>query len=325
MAEENWRDEAPPCCRAETADDLEMATDASLSRFRRSVIFSSHCNASFASTNELTTCPEQPTDCDRFDEWVRPNLMTTLVQFITAAAILLSSDSMLVDSAGNDRGRVAKIVSLSKNLAVASCDLASIDATVRDNRSSSFPIARTFRYDFTSWVAQFANATDPLQLTALLAQQARKTFADYGLLISARAFQPRSLLAEFYVAGYTAESMPIINKIAVPLDWSNAKVLDPQVEQSSPAPGDLKTWWFNAACKHDAIAKITQRAGEPYLRIREREPELTEKLLGGRNLTTEEAKQLSVSLITIESEFSPSQVGLPVQTVELDKHIVKTK
>src|SRR5260370_13434223 len=119
--------------------------------------------------------------------------MSTIVQIVTASAIILAADSKMVDTSNNTLGHVTKIVSLSPTVAVAACDLFKADATVTDD--SFFP-PRTYElnYNFVDWVKQFANFSDPIKATNSIADSARKTFANFGFLIAAKACKTTSVL-----------------------------------------------------------------------------------------------------------------------------------
>ena len=121
------------------------------------------------------------------------------------------------------------------------------------------------------------------------------------------------------MAGYNAEAVAMINKIVVPLDWDNARVLEPTVEVINPIPGRDPTWKFNAGCAHDAISSVTKKEGIPYARARQLELALLDKLFAAQDFTIDEAKRLVMALITVESEFTPAVVGLPVQIVVIEK------
>lgn len=247
--------------------------------------------------------------------------MTTMIQIVTAGAIILASDSKMADDSAKDLGVVDKIVTLSKTTAIANCDAAKIDATVIDSRT--FPFREyQFKYDFLSWANQFAGISNPVLVTAAVASAARGTFSNFGLLIQAKAFKQRATLATYYVAGYTEQAAPVINKITIALDWANAVVREPQIESAHPVPGQDPFWGFRTGCTHEIIDRVLRKDGAPYQRARELESALLDKLLSAQDLKVDEAKRLAGALITVESEFNPSYVGLPVRFVVIDKPVL---
>jgi hypothetical protein len=244
--------------------------------------------------------------------------MTTLIQIVTAAAIILASDSKEVDDPDGNLNQTMKMALLSKTTAVADCNLSKLDTT--SNRSLP-----AIKYDFRTWVQQFADITDPIQLTEAIAEEAKKTFEDVGPIIQKQLFKKRENLTDFYVAGYSSGAIPVIIKIGIPLDWENAKVLDPTIElryppSSDPAWFGNAGWWFvNAGCKHDAIDRAEKKDGPPYARLRKLEPDLSDKLIDKKDLTVEEAKRLASALVAVQAEFTPADVGPPVQIIQVDK------
>jgi N-terminal region of glycosyl transferase group 7 len=244
--------------------------------------------------------------------------MTTLIQIVTAAAIILASDSKEIDDPDGNLNQTTKMALLSKTTAVADCNLSKLDTS--SNRSLP-----AIKYDFRTWVQQFADITDPIQLTEAIAEEAKKTFEDVGPIIQKQLFKKRENLTDFYVAGYSSGAIPVIIKIDIPLDWENAKVLDPTIElryppSSDPAWFGNAGWWFvNAGCKHDAIDRAEKKDGPPYARLRKLEPGLTDKLIDKKDLTVEEAKRLASALVAVQAESTPADVEPPVQIIQVDK------
>jgi hypothetical protein len=245
--------------------------------------------------------------------------MSTLIQIVTASAIILAADSKMVDTYSNTLGHVTKIVSLSPTVAVAGCDLFKADATVTDD-SFSPPRIYELNYNFVDWAKQFADFSDPIEATNSIAEGARKTFANFGFLIAAKAFRKRSFLAEYYVAGYTAQSIPLIFKISIPIDWENAKILDPQIQTIFPVSNTRHlTGFVGAGCTHNAIDRVFRKDGEPYKRATMLQATLFDKLFAQQDLTIDEAQRLATALVTVEAEFTPNTVGLPAKTVVIAK------
>jgi hypothetical protein len=249
---------------------------------------------------------------------------TSMVQIVTPKAIILASDSKMVDNSYNDLGNVEKIVRVSKTIAVASCDMAKIDDSVNQTKVPLLPRVYNFKYDFTIWIREIQPAGDVLVFTNQVAEAAKTNFADYGVLVRANAFSRRPLLVEYYVAGYSSDGTAQIRKITLPVDWDNAVILDPVVEIRHPLGRD-PTFGFNAGCVHQAIDQVISKSGEPYKRAQELAKEPLDKLLGALDLTIGEAETLANALITVESEFSPLFVGLPVQTIVIEKPSVTPK
>jgi hypothetical protein len=241
-----------------------------------------------------------------------------MVQIVTPGAIILASDSKMVDSSNRNLGSTEKIVQLNKNLAVASCDMSRVNVSVTDSNPLLIsPREYNFNYDFRSWIRSIPPAGDVLVFTDQVAATTKRDFADYGLLVRANAFSRRSLLVEYYVAGYS-DGIAQIRKITLPIDWDNAVVMGPIVETRF-STGKDPTFGFNAGCVHQAIDQVIHKSGLPYARAQNLAKEPLDKMLGALDLTIEEAKALATALITVESEFSPEVVGLPVQTVVIEK------
>ena len=126
------------------------------------------------------------------------------------------------------------------------------------------------------------------------------------------------------MAGYNDQRNPILNKIVVPVDWASARVLVPQISIIPISPSN--PWYFNAECSHHAIDQVVKKkSGAPYERARAIEPVLLDKLLSAQDLTIDEAKRLAIALVTVEAEFTPSFVGLPVHVVVIEKPISGSK
>jgi hypothetical protein len=65
--------------------------------------------------------------------------------------------------------------------------------------------------------------------------------------------------------------------------------------------------------------RLRRKEGKPYARLRELEPDLSDKILAGDELTLDEGSRAAKAIVMIESEFSPAEVGVPVQILTIEE------
>jgi hypothetical protein len=236
--------------------------------------------------------------------------MTVMIQIVTAAGIVMASDSLMIDSAGKNWGAVEKIVTLSDTVAVSTCDMYVAEGIVVTDRRVSPPKNVAFDYHFREWTKQFGGMTDARGAAAAVEQAARQTFESWWMVVAAGIFPQKPLLAEFYVSGYSSGN-PEITKVVVAIDWKTKKVLPPMTTRLPIAPAD--PWFVNVGCSHAGVDQVLTKSGRPYQRALELEPDLIPKLLARQDLSLEEATAIAKALVTVEAETSPGVVGLPVQ------------
>lgn len=242
--------------------------------------------------------------------------MTVLVQIVTAAGIVMASDSLLVDDKGNRLGETDKMIALSDTVAIASCDLQLTKGLVVPDIKATPPRDHAFDYNFPAWARQFSGTSDASAATTVVSRAAWNTFEGWWRVLDAGYLAERRQLALFYLVGYSVGN-PVVNKITLNVDKVNKKVMRPQIEANPISPAN--PWLFSAACSFHGIAQVLAKSGQPYQRAIALEPTLIPKLLARKPLTIEEATTLAKTMVTVEAETSPSSVGLPVKVLVIRK------
>lgn len=236
---------------------------------------------------------------------------TTAIFVNTPTAIVAGTDRLTISpSEKQSRTDISKIQLINGRFIVASVG-----------------IERSNAYNFETWISNVGNklASDAsvTQFVGLIEDEATKTFRDdmaiekymrSGALIKGQPFE--DTLVEYIVAGYQG-SVPTIIRTYFNLDWHDKRLIGPIRDVDFPGSGGNPNSGIKLNGVDGGIGEFTNINSYAYKRFRSYSPAILDRFIGGSELTQDEAITVIRTLVSIQAEITPSEVGNTTRIVVL--------
>lgn len=245
-----------------------------------------------------------------------PLAATTVIVSVSQDGIVVSSDSKIVfnEIAGSDKappseGSTRKFMVVQDRIVVASLGDADIQS-------------ETIHYNFLKWMNDLQGGLPKGisvdDLTSTIKTESAKAFAGWEEALDSGAIQRHGpgdicpILVQYLIIGYQ-DGAPRIQLVQFYNDWNTNKLVGPEqflIHGGTSRPG------MQPFGVKEAITNILNPGSYAYKRAMAQDPQAFGHLLSGQ-ASLDETIALTRTLIKIEEEVNPNDVGGDVQTVRV--------
>jgi hypothetical protein len=246
---------------------------------------------------------------------------TTTVVIVSDKGIVVATDSRLVSPDKSVESWEAKKVFVVQNrFAIASI------GKQRMGFSNPSIIGKDLDYEFGAWVSEIEKSLPDKAsfdvLVGVVYDKAGALIPEFQWVIDGAGIQPKNPLEifdsviEYVIAGYE-DGMPRLSVVKFYINWDAKKVIGPykvSLEPSGPIAGHTRIYFLGI---QQAIANVLNSHSYAYKRAMALSPKAFNDYAFRRPVPLDECTAIAQTLVKIEEETNPKQVGGPVRVVNI--------
>ncbi len=242
---------------------------------------------------------------------------SSAIAVITSEGIILGVDGKSVDRCLGPcptRRESARIVFVQERIALGTVGLYAALGDAHNIPPYYFP---TLAGRIKSRLPTGASVYD---VSEILREEVEKVFAWFDVYLKRGLLQqkdsPGEFPVEYLIAGYQAD-VPTIYSVSVEVDWEKQSLKGIRRVLVHPKPNGKRDLPIYGVGSKRVLQELREERGDLYQRIVSKAPLESRLLLGRKELSVNQARNLVGALLEVEAEANPEQVGPPFTIVAL--------